>query len=215
MMFLSKRTKKELWFDFLRLRARAISLFKRKPIGNNLHIGCGKRKVDGFVNIDIINSDYDIDLSSGYLPWENASISIIVCQQVVEHLEAELELFPLLCEFNRILKMGGKAYISCPDMSVVISDYLNNGENLVNDRASRWSDFSLNGMPSVHMVNHLFHQGGEHKNLFDFQLMNHLLKKAGFSSVERINEQVFLERLPLDFPERNDSWISLYIEAIK
>jgi predicted SAM-dependent methyltransferase len=215
MNILSKRTKKELWFDYLRFRASFSRAFKKKPAEDKLHIGCGSRRVKGFVNVDIVNSDYNVDLSSGHLPWNDDSISIIVCQQVVEHLEAELELLPLLYEFHRVLKPGGRAYISCPDMAVVISDYVNRGENLVTDRSSRWSDFNLNGMPSVHMINHLFHQGGEHKNLFDFELMNYILKKAGFSSVRRLNEDSFLERLDMDFPRRNDSWISLYVEVTK
>jgi hypothetical protein len=45
--------------------------------------------------------------------------------------------------------------------------------------------------------------------------MNYILKKAGFSSVRRLNEDSFLERLDMDFPRRNDSWISLYVEVTK
>jgi len=215
MKIISYRTRKELKFDFLRLLAKLNGYFKKRPIGSRLHIGCGKRKVQGFVNIDIVDSDYNIDLSRGKLPWPTGSIDVIVCQQVIEHLEVERELIGLLKEFSRVLTKGGRAFISCPDMAVVVSDYKNNGINLLNDRKSRLHDFSLNGMPTVHMINHLFHQGGEHKNLFDFELLEFLLIKSGFTSVERINEELFLDRIDCDFPVRGDSWISLYVEAIK
>lgn len=215
MKIISYRTRKELRFDVLRFRARLTGYFKKRPIATRLHVGCGKRKVKGFVNIDIVDSDYNIDLSRGILPWPTESINFIVCQQVIEHLEVERELIGLLKEFSRVLKKGGRAYISCPDMAVAVSDYKNKGINLLKDRKSRWPDFSINGMPTVHMINHLFHQGGEHKNLFDFELLQYLLLKVGFTTVERIDEEQFLERIDCDFPMRGDSWISLYVEAIK
>jgi hypothetical protein len=64
------------------------------------------------------------------------------------------------------------------------------------------------------MINELFHQHGEHKNLFDFNLLSYVLEKCGFKRVQEITESTFLQKYP-SFPSRNDEEQSLYICARK
>jgi hypothetical protein len=80
------------------------------------------------------------------------------------------------------------------------------------DRQRRDTWFSTNGAPAQQIVNDIFYQWGEHKNLFDFGLLEWALKKAGFGAVRRVAEADLLERFP-DFPSRSDDLMTLYVVA--
>lgn len=202
-------------FDILRLKAR-LKRCKDKnviPTCARLHLGCGSRPVKGWLNVDIENSDYDVDLACGRLPWKSGAFDSIISQHLIEHLEFTAEFIPLLKELNRILRPGGEIWLSCPDMEKICLLYLsNNASDLVEDTKSRWPGFSLGDIPSSHMVNHLFHQNGEHKNLYDFNLLKWSLNMCGFSNVKRLEESDLLNRYP-EFPLREDNFQSIYISA--
>jgi hypothetical protein len=87
-------------------------------------------------------------------------------------------------------------------------------EDLLQDRHARWktTTYSLHGAPSSQMINHLFHQNGQHKNLFDFELLEWALTTSGFIGVRRVSEGDVLARFP-EFPERGDDLQSLYLYA--
>ena len=86
------------------------------------------------------------------------------------------------------------------------------GRGLLLDRNTRYPVQLPEGMPSSHLINELFHQGGEHKNLFDFALLRWLLEQNGFTGVERQDEAAFLKRFP-EFPSRGDDKVAMYVRA--
>jgi len=211
-----KRTRRGLSFDLLRLRARVQSrLAKTGDLPRKLHLGCGKRRVPGFLNVDVVGSEMDLDFASGALPFVAGAFDAVVSQQVIEHLELESELVPLLRELARVLSPGGEAWLACPDMESICRSYLaDGGAALLADRKKRWPDFEMKGLPPSQMVNVLVHQAGEHVNLFDFPLLASVLKDAGFSSVERVREGELLARFP-EMPVRDDDDFSLYVRALR
>jgi len=213
---LSNRTRGMLDFDIMRFRARHFGNHPKEVTSRKLHFGCGRRKVGGWLNVDVRDSDFDMDFGVGKLPLRTASFDSIVSQEVIEHLELTDELIPLLREMHRILDRDGEAWLSCPDMKKVCSNYMRDrGAGLIADRLKRIPDFSLgHDIPSQHIINHLFHQDGEHKNLYDFELLEWALKKAGFSSVESVDEQKLMERFP-EFPLRDDAMVCMYVMARK
>ena len=80
-----------------------------------LDIGCGKRKKQGFIGIDIDkNGDADIIASVLDLPFNTNSVDEIYSGNVLEHIE-NLEL--LMKEIYRVLKPGGKKHIAVPHFS--------------------------------------------------------------------------------------------------
>jgi predicted SAM-dependent methyltransferase len=213
----SRRTRQGLRLDLKRLVARSRGALSRPPdrLPLLVHLGCGSRKVPGFLNVDIQGSDHDLDLAAGRLPWHDGSIEAVVSQQVIEHLEIESQLRPLLRELARVLKPGGEAWLACPDMEAIARSYLaDGGQALLDDHLSRWPKHSLGGLPVSHMVNVIFHQFGEHVNLFDLTLLRHLLLEAGFSQVDRVRESDLLSRFP-GFPPRHDDAFCLYVRAVR
>ena len=212
---LSYHTRQAIKFDLLRLKARL------KNRANNitspytkLHLGCGKRKIKNWLNVDVVNSDYDIDLAIGKLPWKENTFDTVVSQHVIEHLHLEHELIPLIQELARILKPGAEIWLSTPDMEKVCKAYETDKANgLIKDRQSRFPHFSMRGIPDQHFINILFQQGGQHKNLLDFELLPWLLESNGFADVKRVSEADLLRRFP-ELPERKDDFQSVYVKAI-
>jgi predicted SAM-dependent methyltransferase len=211
---LSKRTRAALKFDLLRLYARIRHQVRGQstPPFPRLHFGCGRRHIDEWTNVDVAGSPFDIDLTTP-LPWPAEVFDSIVAQQVIEHLELEGELLPLLRELARVAKPNAEIWLSCPDMAKVCEAYSSDrGVELKRDRERRWTVKWLAGMPSSHIINVLFHQGNEHKNLYDFELLSWILTQAGFDDPRRSSESEFRTRFPV-FPVRDDDQHGLYVTA--
>lgn len=208
------RTLTLAWFDMLRLRARLRHPGRAQlaPASPRLHVGCGNRRVGGWLNVDVIGSEHDVDLARP-LPWRSDSFDALVSQHVIEHLELFSELMPLLRDFRRVLRPGATIWLSCPDMEKVCRAYAEGGlQRLLDDRMSR-DDYSLQGAPVSQLVNDLFHQYGEHKNLYDFELLSWALAEAGFREVRQIVEADLREAFP-EFPRRDDDEQTLYVTAV-
>jgi len=211
-----------LRWDFLRFFARRRtnrmhrSYLKRfHNLPSKLHFGCGARKINGWLNCDVQNSDLDIDLASGFLPFNDNVFDFIVSQHCIEHLWLIDELQPLINNMFKCLKPGGEIWLSCPDMKKVLKDYEEtDGNGLIKDRKTRFPDYSTHGYPSSYVINDFFHQGGGHKNLFDFNLLQSVLYIAGFYECTQVDENIFLNRFP-DFLKRGDDFQSLYVMATK
>lgn len=183
------------------------------PKSDKIHLGCGDRRLEGWLNVDLRGSDFSLDLAASYLPWQDDSFSAAVSQQVVEHLKIKSELIPLLRELHRTLKPRGEVWISTPDIEKIVHSYVvHRMEDLIEDRKTRWPAYTLEGMPSSQMMNDFFHQHGEHVNLFDFPLLKWTLEQSGYEGVRRVSEEDLLSRFP-EFPPRNDEAHSLYVKA--
>jgi len=144
--------------------------------------------------------------------------SAAVSQHVIEHLELRGELLPLLHELYRVLRPGGELWLTCPDLAKTCNSYATcKAKDLLEDRERRKSEdaeLGMDGVPSQHFINLIFQQGGEHKNLFDEELLAWALSRAGFADCRRTNESELLNRYP-EFPVRGDDFHSLYMRARK
>ena len=211
---LSGRTIRAIRFDLWRLKAR-IRNHRRKidPAFDRLHLGCGSRKIPEWLNVDVCGSDFDVDLAKGFLPFNDNVFAAVVSQHVIEHLELTEELLPLLEELHRCCRPGAIIWLSCPDLEKTCQAYFDDkGQSFVQDRMERFPGFDLNDAPSQQIINLIFVQDGEHRNLLDFELLTFLLKKSGFSQIERRTERDLLEAHP-HFPKRNDDLHSIYVSA--
>ena len=211
----SDRTRMLVSFDFQRARARRQMPQLVVPAVDGLHLGCGPRRVPGFLNVDVAESELDVDLATGILPFPDATFASAVCQHVVEHLDLRTELLPLLRDVHRVLKPDAEFWVSCPDMKTACRFYVDGKiQRLVDDRIARWPGYSLGGVPPQHFLNDLFHQHGEHQNLLDVELLTWTLQQAGFVDVQQKAEVDLLGRFPA-FPSRNDDLQTLLVRAFK
>lgn len=193
---------------------------------DKINLGCGGRKISGWINVDIEKEYCDlgvsVDLIKG-IPFEDSSFSHAVSSHFVEHLSYETTLFSFLKEVHRVLKGKGKLWIITPDLKKVCEAYIEDKcEGLLLDRIKRNPRFKrkmerpelynkiIDGTtPSQHFINDIFHQGGEHKNLLDIELLRWLASKSGFKTTEEISDEILMKNFP-EMKSRKDSLQALY-----
>jgi SAM-dependent methyltransferase len=79
-----------------------------------LDIGCGLRKREGFIGIDMSNdvgADVVLDVETQPLPFDDSSVDEIYCAHTIEHLHG---LIPFMNECYRVLKPHGWMTVLAP-----------------------------------------------------------------------------------------------------
>lgn len=90
----------------------------------NLHLGCGKVRIPGYVNVDCLCSDsVDVLADIRQLPFANGSVETIYMCSVLEHLSRS-EWRPVLSKCYDLLCSGGVLYVSAPDFEIIAQRYL-------------------------------------------------------------------------------------------
>lgn len=93
-----------------------------------LNLGCGKSKLEGFVNIDSEPScepDLLLDFVNSPLPYADESVEAIYLFHVIEHVP-EANHGMLLRELHRVLKPEGILVMSYPEFTRCAQNYLMN-----------------------------------------------------------------------------------------
>lgn len=83
-----------------------------------LHLGCGGKILDGYVNVDAVGragAQPDVVADIRDLPYEDAVADEILSVHVIEHFHPH-DAPPLLTEWTRVLKPGGRMVIECPNL---------------------------------------------------------------------------------------------------
>jgi len=180
----------------------------------HLHLGCGPKYLDGFINIDanpLHRVDVWLDVRNG-LPFASNSVGSIYSTHMFEHF-FDSELRRLLSECLRVLKPGGGIRLIVPSLASAIKAYTEQRADWFADSFPRHFD-SLGGRFS----NFVFCDG-QHRTAFDFTYLDEVLQEAGFTRVEESREgdsSLYGNRVPAydpgDSPELAHS---LYVEAFK
>lgn len=136
-----------------------------------LHLGCGDKKLEGFVNIDIrkdVNPDVIDDISQ-LKEFNNNSAELIYVCHVLEHFGRH-EYLNVLKKWNSILKPEGTLRLSVPDIESVFLRY-------------------KEGVPLRSLIGFLY--GGQnykenyHYIGFDFKTLKEDLESIGFKNVRK------------------------------
>lgn len=92
-----------------------------------LNLGCGHRKIEGYVGVDANAKTSACDLACDLrtLPHEDGSVEEIIAVHVIEHFYL-WEVQPLLAEWRRVLAPGGKLILEQPDIAKAAMLYLRN-----------------------------------------------------------------------------------------
>jgi len=144
----------------------------RKDIISNspfkLHLGCGNRHFDGFINIDVMPSpSVDIMCDCRRLPFPAGSVQRIETYHMIEHLPRH-EFIEALFEWNRVLEDCGILVIECPDFPAIIGEYFNG------------KHYRINNIFGLQRHSGDFHQFG-----YSFHDLKQKLEAVGFGKVQQ------------------------------
>lgn len=174
-----------------------------------LHLGCGSKYIEGFVNIDArseLKTDIIDDISNLQSLEDNSAELIYVCH-VLEHFGRHQYLNVLKRWYN-ILQSGGVLRLSVPDIEACINYY-----NKTKDM-SKLKGFFWGGQD--HKYN--FHYMG-----WDFESLKKDLESIGFKNVKRYDWKLTEHSNIDDFSQaylphmdkENGMLMSLNVEATK
>lgn len=143
---------------------RSLAGVEIHPGSLRLNIGCGKRRYDGWVNIDSQKSDLDCDVRSIPLPDGCASEAMAI--HVFEHIWRS-EALATLREWHRLLAPGGLLVLELPD-------FLKCCKNVVAGMTDQYGRQGIYGDLTVEHEHHLHHWGYVPAEVIG------LLREAGF-----------------------------------
>lgn len=181
----------------------------------NLHLGCGKRYIPGFIHVDLADFphiDHRHEIQT--LPmFEDGSADLIYSCHAFEYFD-RFEALNLLREWRRVLKTGGTLRLAVPDFEALIQVYRETGDllKIIGPLHGRMEIMSPQGPSWIY-----------HRTVYDFKLLSSILNEAGFSDVRRYRWQDTLHREHDDcsqayFPhmdKENGLLTSLNIEATR
>lgn len=82
----------------------------------------------GWETVDIAGADYLIDFRNQKMPFPNASVAIVYCSHMIEHLSDDCTA-DIFAEVYRILKPGGIFRVVCPDLEKALFAYKENDDD--------------------------------------------------------------------------------------
>lgn len=190
-------------------QARAAALRPR----DYLNAGCGPCVTAGFVNLDyrwVPGVDVVWDLSRP-LPFPDARFNGIFSEHCLEHFD-ENALRPILREFHRVLRPGGRVRIVVPSLELHVRRYLE-GRDRANDGAAAREFNRVFYSGHSDMAGSRWINDGHHF-IHDFATFAENLVAVGFEHPAKCSLNTGEDpRLLIDRPDR--AFESLYIEACK
>ena len=93
-----------------------------------LHLGCGAKKLEGWINIDSVAAlqpDLVHDISQP-LPYDDLAVDEVLAEDLLEHFDKYLR-FVVFYEWVRVLKIGGKITLQVPDFKKILRKYFKFG----------------------------------------------------------------------------------------
>lgn len=147
-----------------------------KPL--KLHLGCGEKYLEGYVNIDfpdteqnVIKTKADVFSSMHDLSYPENSVDEIRSHHLFEHF-SRAEALKLLVRWRSWLKPGGLLIIETPDFSTSASFFLT--------ATSRKRKYQL----SRHMFGSEEAGWATHKDHWDKEKYQYVLKRLGFNDIQ-------------------------------
>lgn len=180
-----------------------------------LHLGCGKRYIPGFVHIDLDDQPH-IDYRSRIdrLPmFGDETVDLIYCCHALEYFD-RMQALDVVREWHRVLKTGGILRLAVPDFSALASVYQNSGA-LDDILGPLYGRIVIQGPEGPAVI--------YHRTAYDYRSLSDLCLNAGFRSVRRYDWRETIHRDYDDFSQAHKPHmdkdhgvlISLNVEAVK
>lgn len=188
----SSYAKVQSWLGGL-LRNRRFQLRKKRVRElRYLDLGCGRNTHEALVNMDFLwhpQVDLCWDVRLG-LPFADGSLSGIFTEHCLEHFDLPV-VEQILTECRRVLGPGRILRIVVPDAELYLRTYQRHSDGDV------IASFPFQGMEGLGgefaamlSVNRVFYQDRDspsgHRTMFDFRLLDLLLRRAGFAAADRV-----------------------------
>ncbi len=93
-----------------------------------LHLGCGTKKLDGWINIDSVpecRPDLVHDITRP-LPYADQTADELLAEDLLEHFDKYIR-YLVFYEWTRVLKVGGKITLQVPDFKTILLRYFKFG----------------------------------------------------------------------------------------
>lgn len=140
-----------------------------------LHLGCGRIRLPGFCNVDILRTpaaDVVSDISTLEV-FPDESVGLIYACHVLEHF-SHVDAVRVLTRWFTVLKPGGELRISVPDIDRIVKIYVKNWQHFQTPGHSPWVGLLYGGQGDPYDF---------HKTGFNYCWMKHLLEGIGFIDV--------------------------------
>lgn len=176
-----------------------------------LHLGCGKRDFGSeWIHIDGGTFPHVTHNDITKLPFEDNSVDLIYASHVLEYFDRD-EVIPVLEEWYRVLKVGGKLRLAVPDFEEMAFLYAEGKYPLESFLGPLYGKMKMDDSTIYH------------RTTYDMISLTSLLKKIGFGRTEQYDwketehahiddhSQAYLPHMD----KENGSLISLNIETTK
>ena len=142
-----------------------------------LHLGCGKRNFEGWINVDLADFPHVHHKSSvGDLKmFEDNSADLIYSAHTLEYFD-RIEVVPVLKEWHRVLKKGATLRVAVPNFNALVELYLETG-NLDVILGPLYGRMPIKSLTDDMIL--------YHKTVYDFDTLKSLLENSGFTNVIR------------------------------
>lgn len=158
-----------------------------------LHLGCGKRYKEGYVNIDAKSQKADLLWDKlNALPYEHNSVSEIMAIHLFEHIWPS-EAREHVRHWYSLLKPGGKLILEMPDLYKAARNYIRDvdrGSVSPNITMAMFPIFGDNPDKTVYDC---------HKWGWTFRTILPVLQDAGFKAITEMPTQWHGKRQDRDF----------------
>ena len=188
--------------------------FKNSEKGQlKLHLGCGSRILDGWINIDIVKSDLRVAklrLPEGLRKFPDQSVQFIYASHFLEHLDYPQKAFQFLKQCYRILVPKGIMRIVVPDIELLINKYFQDDKEFFKNQ-KRWHP-SYCTTKLEHFM-YALQQDGEHKYGYDYQTLKKVSELVGFN--EAIKSEYGKDEIDKLAIDSDLGKVSLFVDLIK
>ncbi len=173
-----------------------------------LHLGCGWITKEGWVNIDLVYKDADLNLDLREpLPFDNSSCSNIYSEHFLEHVDYPVGAEVFLKECFRVLNPNGVFSVGVPDTELPLLEYAKvKDEDYFQKAKALWHPEWC--VTEMEHINYHFRQDGDHRFAYDYETLKYFLEKIGFVKVVRREFDPKIDTAEREFA-------TLYVEVYK
>ncbi|MDC3957722.1 class I SAM-dependent methyltransferase [Polyangium jinanense] len=157
-----------------------------------VHLGSGTARVPGWTNVDLTGGDVRLNLC-WELPFADASVRYLYSAHTLEHFDFHTAARRLVKEIHRVLAPGGTARIVVPDIGAFVRQYAAENKAFFREYDRTRPEFAgpagyrTDLAKVMRMAGSAVKSGWffEHKMGYDFDTLADILRRAGFSTIER------------------------------